>query len=77
LATFSTWAALKTQLLDDLVSRNFAVEEYTTPGGTKVRARTLTEIKNFIEYCDIMIASEAGDDSITTYAQFDKPGAGI
>lgn len=75
MATFSTWAALKQQLLDDLVSRNIAVEEYVTPGGTKVRARTLGEIKNFIEYCDTMIAAEVGD--IVAYAQFDKAGSGI
>lgn len=77
MATFSTWTALKTQLLDDLVSRNFAVEEYVTPAGTRVKARSLSEIKNFIEFCDVMIAAEAGDSSMTSYAQFDKSRCGI
>lgn len=77
MATFSTWTALKQQLLNDLVSRNFAAEEYVTPGGARVKARSLIEIKNFIEFCDVMIASEAGDSSMTAYAQFDKPGSGL
>lgn len=59
------------------MSRNFAVEEYVAPSGARVRARTLSEIKNFIEFCDIMIAAEAGEDSTTAYAQFNKPGSGI
>lgn len=77
MATFSSWAALKTQLLDDLVSRNFAVEEYVTPAGTRVKARSLAEIKSFIEFCDVMIAAEAGESGTVAYAQFNKPGCGI
>lgn len=77
MATFSTWSALKTQLLNDLVSRNFATEEYVTPAGVRVKARSLIEIQRFIEFCDVMIAVEAGDSSMTAYAQFDKPGCGI
>jgi len=77
LSTFTTWSALKTQLLNDLASRNFAVEEYVTPAGVKVKARSLAEIKNFIEFCDVMIAAEAGESGTVAYAQFNKPGCGI
>jgi hypothetical protein len=52
-----------------------AVEEYVTPNGVRMKARSLKDIREFIEFCDVMIGSEAGD--IDTFVQFGKVGAGV
>ncbi len=75
MADFTTWSALKTQILNDFSNRNTMIVEYRTPLGTTVKVRTIAELKEAISLCDEMIAAETGD--LDTYAQFDRPGAGI
>lgn len=75
MADFTTWSALKTQILNDFSNRNTMIAEYRTPLGTTVKVRTITEFKEAIEMCDANIAAETGD--LDTYAQFDRPRTGI
>jgi hypothetical protein len=74
MAAFTTWAVAKTQILNDFLDRNTAVGEYTI-GGKTMKVRSVKDLKDLLELCDIMTSAEAGD--MDTYAQFNKPGAGI
>jgi nucleoside-triphosphatase THEP1 len=74
MATFTTWEAAKTQILNDFLNRNTSIAEYTI-GDKSFKVRSIKELKELLELCDVMIGAEIGD--MDTYVQFNRPGPGI
>ena len=70
MATFSSWSALKTQLLNELVSTNLPTQEYILPSGQRRTMRSISEIKKLISLCDVMIQATAGPTGRTVLATF-------
>ncbi len=68
------WAAYKAQIISDFLGRNTAIAKYEIDGKT-VECRTPKDFRELIEFCDLMLASEAGD--MDTFVQFGRPGSGI
>ncbi len=68
---FTSWASLRTQILDDLASGKSLVGGYSI-GGRSISFKSLREVQDFISFCDIQI--KAGDSG-TAYAKFERPGA--
>ena len=52
---FSTWNALKTQILDALADGSILTRQYQI-GGRMHTFRSLDEVMEFLKYCDTMIA---------------------
>ena len=71
---FTSWSALKTQILDDIVSGKALVSGYSI-GGRSISFRNFTEIRGFLEYCDMQIKAGGGLTGGTAYAKFERPGA--
>ena len=74
MGTFTSWSALKTQILNDLASGKALTSGYSI-GGHSINFRSFTEIRSFLEYCDMQIKAEGGLSGGTAYAKFERPGA--
>lgn len=68
MATFTTWTALKTTMLDDLASNSWRTAEYTV-AGRQVKYRTFAEFKEALEYVTYMADQESGTVAGRTYAR--------
>ena len=64
---FTSWAALRTAILDDLASGKAMTKSYTIDGRTHL-LRSIGEIREFIKLCNEMIVEEQG--GMTNYASF-------
>ena len=65
---FTTWAALKTQMLDDMASGSWKSASYSMAG----QSRTYTTFENFkaaLEYVEYRAGQEAGTTPGRTYAR--------
>jgi hypothetical protein len=67
MATFTTWTALLTSMLNDLASGNVRVTEVTI-GDKTIRYTTLKDLREHIEYVRTMASFETGTASPRTYA---------
>lgn len=54
---FTTWAALKTQILDDIAAGSVLSRSYSIGSRTRTFA-SMTEIIEFLKFCDYQIACE-------------------
>ena len=70
---FTTWAALKTSILDDMADGSVLTKAYGVEGRTRT-FQDLRQVMDFLKLIDANIDAEAGK---ITYAQFDRPGAGV
>lgn len=70
--TFTTWAALKTEMLNDLQTRSWRVKSYSI-GGRSVSYSSFDEFRAALEYVSQKAAEEAGTYAPRTYA---KPKSG-
>lgn len=68
---FTSWSALKTQILDSIVAGNVLAGSYSI-GGRSISFRSLKEAQDLISFCDMQISAEAG--GATAYAKFERPG---
>lgn len=48
MADFTTWAALETQIKNDLNNRDLTVGEYRAPDGRMLRYRTANELRDLL-----------------------------
>lgn len=71
---FSSWANLKTQILDALADGSILTGSYTIQGRTH-QFRSLKEVAEMINFCDLQIAASSSGD-LTSYAEFKRPGGG-
>lgn len=65
---FTTWGALKTQMLDDMTNRSWRVKTYEMDGQT-TEYTSFTEFKKALDYVCLMAEQEAGTYSSRTYAR--------
>lgn len=75
MADFTTWAALKTQILNALSNGSILTEEYEITGRRR-RFRSLKEVREMLDYCDMMTGSTT-EGGLTAYASFKKSGDGL
>jgi len=54
---FTTWSALKTSILDDIASGSVLTQSYSIAGRSRY-FRTMTEVVDFLKFCDTQIAAE-------------------
>lgn len=69
---FTTWAALKTSILDDLADGSVLTKSY----GIEGRSRTfhdLNQVMSFLALCDMHIMSGSAGSRFT-YVEFERPG---
>jgi len=69
---FTTWAALKTSILNDMADGSVLTKGY----GVEGRSRTfqdLGEVQKFLQFCDMQIMAEGGDNSRTSLVEFARP----
>jgi hypothetical protein len=64
---FTTWAALKTAVLDGLANGSVLTSSYTI-NGRVINFRNLKEVTDFLKFIDQQIS--AGANSGRTYAKF-------
>jgi hypothetical protein len=64
---FTTWAALKTAVLDGLANGSVLTSSYTI-NGRVISFRNLKEVTDFLKYIDQQIA--AGNNTGRTYVKF-------
>lgn len=69
---FTTWTALKTQLLDDLASGGWKTKSYQIGDVTRT-FRDFSDFKQFLELVEYRAATEGGTAVGRTYA---KQGGG-
>jgi len=55
---FTTWAALRQQILDAITDGSILHKSYTTPGAS-ASFRDFDEVRKFLDYIDSMIDEEA------------------
>jgi len=70
MADFTTWAALKTAILNDLSNGSVLTKAYSV----RDRSRTfhsLKEVKEFCEFCDMQTMAESG--TRTNLVAFKRP----
>lgn len=65
---FTTWAALKTQMLDDLAAGNWRTESYQV-GDMQKKFRTFKDFMEVLNYVTDMAAVEAGTVTSRVYAK--------
>ena len=66
MAIFSTWTALKTQLLNDLASGDLRVQMYRTPDGRQVQYRTAAELQELLALVSASAAAESTSTGVPT-----------
>jgi len=71
---FTSWADLKTTILDDLADGSILTKSYSI-GNRQRLFRDLNEVKKFLQFCDMMIGAASG--ARTAYASFNRPGSGL
>ena len=71
---FTTWTALKTEILNDLASGNGTAltKSYAVRDRSRV-FQSLREVREFLEFCDLQIMAEGGSNSRQTFVQFGRP----
>lgn len=69
---FTSWSALKTQILDAIADGDILTSEYSIGGRTQ-RFRSMDEVEKILNLCDRMLGSENG--GMTAYANFKDPGS--
>lgn len=67
---FTTWAALKTAILNAIADGSVLTSSYTINGRT-INFRALKEATDFLVFIDQQIATEAG--GARTFASFKNP----
>ena len=72
---FTTWAALKTQILDDLAAGKWGTKSYSV-GTRTVVFRDLVELTNTIRFIDEQIAKESQADGTSHPRTYGKQGGG-
>lgn len=75
MADFTTWAALKTAVLNDMSNGSVLTKSYGIEGRSR-SFQTLAEVKDFLTFCDMHTAS-ASEGSRYTHVQFERPKGGI
>jgi hypothetical protein len=73
MATFTTWAALQTQLLNDLASRDLSVGSYRAPDGRMVTYRTRAELQAAEGWVAAKAATEAAGPGRASRRVYCKP----
>jgi hypothetical protein len=70
---FSTWSALKTSILNDIADGSILTQSYNIANGRSRNFRSLREVTDFLQFCDMQIAAEGGAQE--NYVEFTRPGA--
>jgi len=71
---FTSWADLKTTILDDLADGSVLTKSYSIGSRNRV-FRDLGEVKEFLQFCDMMTGAASGPR--TAYASFNRAGSGL
>lgn len=58
---FTTWAALKQSILDDITAGAVLTQSYSVDGQSRT-FRSMGEVTDFLKFCDYMTAQESGSD---------------
>lgn len=66
MATFSTWASLESQLLNDLASRDLSVQSHRSPDGRQIVYRTADEIQSILALVRAASAAESTTAGVPT-----------
>lgn len=66
--TFTTWAALYAQMLDEIASGKISVVRVSPSSGKSIEYATLAELRAQLDYVRTMAALEAGTVSLRIYA---------
>ena len=69
MATFTTWAALKTATLNYIASRDGTVLRASLPDGSSIQYHTVGDAIKWLEYIEKQVAIEAGTASGRTFAK--------
>ena len=59
MASFTSWQALYTQLLNDLASGEATVKRYRTPDGREVERHTVAELQEWLGFVSSQASAEA------------------
>ncbi len=73
MATFSTWAALLTQMRNDLASRDFTVASYRGPDGREFKYRTVEELIKLEGYITARADADAATSGAPTRRVYVRP----
>jgi len=76
MADFTTWAALKTAILNDLSNGSVLTQSYSIEGRSR-RFHSLMDVKDFLMLCDIMTMAADAEDRKFTHVQFERPSSGV
>ena len=68
MAAFTTWADLRTKMLDDLASGSWRTSEYTIPGRS-VRKNSFADFREALEYVTMRADIEDGQVAARTCAR--------
>jgi len=60
MADFTTWAALKTQVLNEMANGSVLTKSYSLPTGNSRTFRDMSEVMEFLKLCDIQTLAESG-----------------
>lgn len=70
MADFTTWSTLRTAVLNDLSNGSVLTRSYGIEGRSR-SFHSLTEVMEFIRFCDMQIAAEGGEK--VSFAKFKRP----
>ena len=73
MADFTTWAALKTQILNEMSNGSVLTKHYSLPTGASRTFHDLAQVMDFLKLCDLNIMAEGGSDGRDNLATFGRP----
>jgi len=69
---FTTWAALKTAILNDLADGSVLTQHYSIDGRSR-SFHSLAEVREFLAFCDSKIMSSNAQYDRHTHVKFARP----